>query len=191
MARQYTKELIKREFLQLLEDKSFHSITIAMLAERCDISRNTFYYHYEDIYTLVKEILADELEKIDEEYNATLSWEESLLHAASFLLENKKAALNLFQSLDKKDTDDYLFDVCESVMSRYVENQCSANNIDANEEDKRLVTDFYRAALVGLLDQWIQKGMVPSPKATILRIGQLFDGNIERSLRISENSKSL
>ena len=73
MARQYTKELIKREFLQLLEDKSFHSITIAMLAERCDISRNTFYYHYEDIYTLVKEILADELEKIDEEYNATLS----------------------------------------------------------------------------------------------------------------------
>lgn len=97
----------------------------------------------------------------------------------------------MFQSLDKKVTDDYLFDVCESVMSRYVENQCSANNIDAKEEDKRLVMDFYRAALVGLLDQWIQKGMEPSPEAMILRIGQLFDGNIERSLRISENSNSL
>lgn len=61
MAKQYTKNLIKCEFLALLEEKSFHNITIAMLAERCEISRNTFYYHYEDIYTLVKEILQDEL----------------------------------------------------------------------------------------------------------------------------------
>ena len=63
MARPYTKDLIKREFLALLEEKSFHSITIAMLAKRCDISRNTFYYHYDDVYSLVKEIFADELVK--------------------------------------------------------------------------------------------------------------------------------
>lgn len=56
--------------------KSFHSITIAMLAARCDISRNTFYYHYDDVYSLVKEIFADELVKVNAEFNATLSWEE-------------------------------------------------------------------------------------------------------------------
>lgn len=187
MAKQYTKELIKREFLQLLEEKSFHSITIAMLAERCEISRNTFYYHYEDIYTLVKEILADELVKVDAEFNATLSWEEGLMHAVSFLLENKKAAQNLFQSIDKSDRDAYLFELCDSVMSRYVESVCEAKGIQAKAEDKRLVTDFYRAALVGLLDKWVQEGMQASPKTVIDRIGRLFDGNIERSLRISES----
>ena len=34
-----------------------------MLAERCEISRNTFYYHYDDVYSLVKAIFADELVK--------------------------------------------------------------------------------------------------------------------------------
>lgn len=185
VARQYTKELIKREFLALLEEKSFHSITIAMLAERCEISRNTFYYHYDDVYSLVKEIFADELVKVNGESDATLSWEEMLLSGASFLVKNKRAAQNLFQSIDKKETDAYLFELCESVMRRYVEAVCAEKGIRAQEADKRLVIDFYRAALVGLMDKWVQEGMQTSPEEAILRIGQLFDGNIERSLRIS------
>lgn len=187
MARQYTKELIKGEFLTLLEEKNFHSITIAQLAARCEISRNTFYYHYDGIYSLVKEIWADELVKVDAEFNATLSWEEGLLHAVSFLLENKRAAQNLFQSIDKKDRDAYLFELCDAVMTRYVDSVCEAKVIRAKAEDKRLVTDFYRAALVGLLDKWVQEGMQASPEAVIFRIGRLFDGNIERSLKISES----
>lgn len=186
VARPYTKDLIKREFLTLLEEKSFHSITIAMLAERCEISRNTFYYHYDDVYSLVKEIFADELVKVNGEFDATLSWEERLLSGASFLVKNKRAAQNLFQSIDKKDTDAYLFELCESVMRRYVEAVCAEKGIRAQEADKRLVIDFYRAALVGLMDKWVQEGMQTSPEEAILRIGQLFDGNIERSLRISE-----
>lgn len=189
MAKQYTKNLIKKEFLNLLEEKSLKSITIAELAEKCEINRNTFYYHYDDIYMLVREILQDELEKIDEEFNITYSWEESLLHAVSFILKNKKATQNIFKSIDKKDSDDYLFKVCESVMSKYVENECSSKNISAKERDKTLIVDFYRAALVGLLDKWIQEGMKDSPDEIIYRIGKLFDGNIERSLRISESFK--
>lgn len=159
-----------------------------MLAERCEISRNTFYYHYDDVYSLVKEIFADELLKAGAEFHATLSWEEALLSAASFLVKNKRAAQNLFQSIDKKDTDAYLFELCESVMRRYVEALCQEKGIRAQEADKRLVIDFYRAALVGLLDKWVQEGMQTSPEEAILRIGKLFDGNIERSLRISERS---
>ena len=109
------------------------------------------------------------------------------MHAVSFLLENKRAAQNLFQSIDKKDRDAYLFELCDAVMTRYVDSVCEAKVIRAKAEDKRLVTDFYRAALVGLLDKWVQEGMQASPSAVIFRIGRLFDGNIERSLKISES----
>ncbi len=186
MAKQYTKNLIKKEFVKLLEEKSFNSITISMLSERCEINRNTFYYHYDDIYTLVKEILSDEIKKVNQEFNTSFSWEKSLIIASSFLLENKKAAQNLFSSIDKKETDTYLYKICESVMCKYVENECITKNIEASEEDKALVIDFYRAALVGLLDKWILDGMEKSPDDFVYRIGKLFDGNIERSLRISE-----
>ena len=186
MAKQYTKNLIKKEFVKLLEEKSFNSITISMLSERCEINRNTSHHHYDDIYTLVKEILSDEIKKVNQEFNTSFSWEKSLIMASSFLLENKKAAQNLFSSIDKKETDTYLYKICESVMCKYVENECITKNIKASEEDKALVIDFYRAALVGLLDKWILDGMEKSPDDFVYRIGKLFDGNIERSLRVSE-----
>ena len=190
MTKPYTKNLIKSEFLKLLEDYPFRCITISQLTQECDINRNTFYYHYEDIYSLVKEILQDELDKVDQEFNTSFSWEESLLHAAAFLLDNKKAAQNLFQSIDKKESDAYLSTVCMTVMNKYVENECHAKDIQAQESDKQLITDFYQAALVGLLTQWVQDGMTEAPQAIIFRIGQLFDGNIERSLRISQDLPS-
>ena len=136
MAKEYTKNLIKKEFMKLLEEKSFNSITISMIANRCEINRNTFYYHYDDIYSLVKEILEDEVEKVDLEFNSSFSWEKSLITASSFLLENKKAAQNIFRSIDKKDADLYLFKICESVMGKYIENECLYKNIKASKEDK-------------------------------------------------------
>ena len=187
MAKQYTKNLIKEEFMKLLEEKSFNLITISEIADKCEINRNTFYYHYEDIYTLVKEILADEIKKVDQEFDSSSSWEKSLITVSSFFLDNKKAAQNLFKSIDKKDTDAYLYKICESVMSKYIENECLSKNIEATEEDKTLVTNFYRIALVGLLDKWVLDGMEKSPDDFIYRLGKLFDGNIERSLRISES----
>ncbi|MDO5028688.1 MAG: TetR-like C-terminal domain-containing protein [Bacillota bacterium] len=186
MAKQYTKNLIKTEFLKLAEHKSLKNITIAELAEKCEINRNTFYYHYADIYTLVKEILSDEIKKVDEEFNATFSWEESLLHAASFILDNKKATQNIYKSIDKKDIDEYLYKICEAVMKKYIENECDAKNISAKERDKEIIVNFYSVALVGLFDNWIQDGMKDSPEEVIFRVGKLFDGNIERSLRRSQ-----
>lgn len=191
MAKQYTKNLIKKEFIKLLSEKPFSSITIAILADRCEINRNTFYYHYDDIYSLVREILSDEIAKVDLDFDETSSWESSMVTAVSFLLDNKKAAENIFRSIDKKDTDAYLYEVCESVMKKYIDKECELKDIRASEADKRIVVDFYRAALVGLLDKWIQDGMDETPEKIIYRIGKLFDGNIERSLRISEELTKL
>ena len=191
MPRQYTKNLIKNEFIKLLEEMSFKDITIALLAERCDINRNTFYYHYEDIYSLVRDILNDEIEKVDNEFDISFSMEKSILHAASFLLDNKTAAQNLFESIDKNEKNYYLYKICDSVISKYVENECEIKNINARNEDKTLIIDFYRAAFVGLLDQWIQDGMKERPDRLIYRIGDLFDGNIESSLRMSEKLDKL
>ncbi|MDO5301525.1 MAG: TetR-like C-terminal domain-containing protein [Tissierellia bacterium] len=186
MAKQYTKELIKEEFLKMLETQPFKDITIGKLAQRCEINRNTFYYHYEDIYMLVREILQDELDKLDQEFHANSSWEESLIHALSFILEKKRVAQNMFKSMDKEEVDHYLHRICHGVMKKYVDQECELKGIRAQEGDRALIVAFYQAALAGLLIQWMEEGMEASYEAIIFRTGKLFDGNIERSLRISQ-----
>ena len=49
----YTQKAIMRTFQQMLEEMPFDKITVSALVRRCEISPNTFYYHYQDIYALL------------------------------------------------------------------------------------------------------------------------------------------
>ncbi|MBR3148786.1 MAG: TetR family transcriptional regulator [Eubacterium sp.] len=44
-----TKNEIVSAFLELIEREDFDRITVTDLVEMCDISRQTFYYHFDDI----------------------------------------------------------------------------------------------------------------------------------------------
>lgn len=48
-----TKLHILRGFSQLLSDNDFDKVTVTMLVEKCNISRQTFYYHFADIQALI------------------------------------------------------------------------------------------------------------------------------------------
>ena len=55
-------------FKDLLKEKPFNKITVNDIANKCDINRQTFYYHFKDIYDLLEWIFANEVvEKIEKE----------------------------------------------------------------------------------------------------------------------------
>lgn len=53
---QKTRKLIRQTFAELINEKhSIENITVTELAERADITRSTFYTHYENIYQVAAE----------------------------------------------------------------------------------------------------------------------------------------
>ncbi len=61
----YTRSLIKDSFLELLRQKPFSKVNVTAVCKLADITRATFYLHYEDIYAVLDEVLDDAL-KISE-----------------------------------------------------------------------------------------------------------------------------
>ena len=56
---QFTKKEIKSSMLRLLQTKPLDSIKVKDIIDDIGISRNTFYYHYHDIYDVLKDIFDD------------------------------------------------------------------------------------------------------------------------------------
>lgn len=52
----YTKTILKDSLLELMKEKSFEKITIKELCDKANINRGTFYYHYDTIEELLKDI---------------------------------------------------------------------------------------------------------------------------------------
>lgn len=77
--KEFTKAAIADTFMELLQEHTIDHITVKDLAEKCGINRQTFYYHFADIYDLMEWTLDNELKKFLERYDKTdADWKEQL-----------------------------------------------------------------------------------------------------------------
>lgn len=184
MSKNYTEDLIKKEFMNLLDKKTLNKITVTELAKKCDIERKTFYYHYENLEQLIKEIFESELDVVIGEFNENLSWEDSFILAEKFILENKKAIRHIYYSDYKANIEKYVYSMAGEVITKYVKHISKATR--AKEVDINLISYFYQCALSSALIQWIATDMQTDPVVITNRLGKLMDGNILLSLKRSE-----
>ena len=145
--------------------------------------KNTFYYYYQDLYALLEELLQEEAEKIIEAHHAFDLWQEGFLDAIAFVLEHRRAAYHVFNSNARGYVTRYFLRLGDFILTDVVR-ELSAG-LPVSLEDRRILVDFYKHALVGVVSDWLEQGMKEDLSAVIRRIGVLLEGNIRRAL---ENS---
>lgn len=62
----YTQTIIKKAFLELLQQKPMSKITVREICDRAEINRSTFYKHYLDCYDLLDKLKEEALAQLDE-----------------------------------------------------------------------------------------------------------------------------
>ena len=182
-----TQQIIQSAFIRILNQKPLDKITVRDVVSECNVSRNTFYYYYQDIYALLEQVLLDETEQALQVDFTDSSWPEGVIASAHFALQNRRAVYHIFQSDGRRFLEKYLNRVVGEVLDRYIRHQ--AVGLTPDEKDIRLVSMFYRKALIGMMMDWMAHGMKEDPEQIIRRLGQLLDGNIRRILLAAENNK--
>lgn len=72
-----TRELIKKAFAELInEKKELNKITVTELVKRIDITRSTFYTHYDDIYDVANDYQLETIELLISDDNVLLTEED-------------------------------------------------------------------------------------------------------------------
>lgn len=60
-----SKKMIRAAMIELLAEKDISKITVVDIIRRADLSRNTFYAHYQDIYAVLEEVENDFLSEMN------------------------------------------------------------------------------------------------------------------------------
>lgn len=177
---QFTKKAIKESFVKLLNERPFDKITVKDVVEDCGINRNTFYYYYQDIFALLDDVFETETNDVISSGYIHDSWQEGFIKSAGFAMRNKSAVFHVYNSINRQQLERYLYKVSEDLMENIVKKE--AEGLNVSEEDIRLVSIFYKHAIVGLFLEWLERGMKDEPEYIIRRMGQLLDGNIRHIL---------
>ena len=178
MSKERTEKAIMHAFLELLNQYPLDKITVKDIVTACGISRNTFYYHYQDIYDLLRATFDAVAELVLREDVTT--WQESLRSCTRFALENRRAVYHVYRSAHREQLERYLYRVTEERMDRLIRHLTAQMSI--SEEDVRYLTLFYKCAVVGILLEWLNADMKGDVDRLISRMGVLLEGNLRLSL---------
>lgn len=143
-----TEELIIKTFLELVEEKSLDKITIQDIADQCGINRNTFYYHFDDIYSLIETIFSNHLKKIEQMFDEGASWDDCSTAAIDFLIKNNRAIRHIAFSMSRSQLDHYLFVVFKKIFTEYLLDNFIVDISDEEFDDLIL---FYTYAVIGCI----------------------------------------
>ena len=75
-----TRRLLQQAFFEILQEKSFTSISIQDITERATVNRGTFYAHFADKYALMDSIVREQFQQvISNKLPATACWNKRSL----------------------------------------------------------------------------------------------------------------
>ena len=86
----FAKREIKNSFIKLLTERPISQITVKDIVEDCGVNRNSFYYHFQDIYDLLGYIFREEADATLEKYSVKGDWKEVFLDILSYLKMKKR-----------------------------------------------------------------------------------------------------
>ena len=84
-----TKNSLAAALKKAMESKKLSKITVSELIAECNINRKTFYYHFSDIYALLKWMLEEEAIEVVKQFDMIINTEEAFRFIMSYVEENK------------------------------------------------------------------------------------------------------
>lgn len=176
---QITKNAMAKALITLLEKKTLDKITVKEIVDLCGVNRQTFYYHFQDVYALLDWIFVTEAENVVSTHQSIKTWQQDFLAIFEYLQRNKTFVINTYRSIGREFLEQYLYKAVYGFIYDMV--KMEAEQKDIPQEDIVFFADFYKFAFVGLVLEWVRTGMKESPVEIVARVARLFDRIVDRS----------
>lgn len=181
-----TQKALAESLKKLLNRKTLNKITVSDITNDCGVNRQTFYYHFHDVYELVDWIFAEEMKRYAQEGFTPDNWRDVMTRLMDNFLEDRHFIINVYNSLNRKELEKYMRVFVKPAVTDIVNE--IARNYDVSAEDIDFLTSTLTASLTGIVAEWIGGGMDPSYRLRLDKFFVLLDGMIEYILQKFEKN---
>lgn len=185
---QMTKSALADSLKKLLETKPLEKITIKELVEDCGVNRQTFYYHFRDVYDLLDWIFTTDSRSMVQE-DGSDDWELRARNIFSYLENNQQFIINAYHSIAREHLERYVYREMYKLI--YARVQLASVDFDVTESDKQFVANFYKFAFTGLILEWIRCGMQEKSEKIVDRLAILMGGEFRSTVEKFDQRRSL
>lgn len=184
MSKQSTKWQLATALKDLMQSTSLEHITIDMLTKKASLTRNTFYYHFEDIYALLTWIYQQEIVTQAQAYTHINTWQTVYHLILDYIEKNQKFCLESFHSVGRDLLENLLYEVSSDMVQRVVVD-LNPNTPRQLQED---IANFYGWALTMQVIQWLRHNLEESKTTIVKRAEIMLEGSLENAIKNGRQS---
>ena len=176
-----TKQELAQALKELMQEKPFERITIHDLTERCGIRRQTFYYHFQDIYDLLCWVFRQEVMPLLENREGPLLWQDGLLKLFHYLDANRSVCLSALQSSGRTYLKRFFEAEIETIVRNAIQEigaTTGALYAVSSEDDIAFMTHFYTVSFAGILESWLLGEIGRTPEELIDFVDRMLQDHI-------------
>ncbi|MGN1099642.1 MAG: TetR/AcrR family transcriptional regulator C-terminal domain-containing protein [Christensenellales bacterium] len=151
-----TKKTLAASLKKFMERKPLSKISVSEIIRDCGVNRKTFYYHFEDIYALLKWTLEQEAIEVVKNFDLLLDLEEAIIFVTDYVDANRHILNCAYDSMGRDEMKRFFFSDFSGVIISFIERYTEKNHIDTSDEYKQFVAYFYTEALAGMLIDYFQ-----------------------------------
>ena len=189
-----TKCALAAALKELMAQKPIDRITIHDLTELCGIRRQTFYYHFEDVYDLLRWMFQEEAVALLKQHEGMLLWQEGLLQLFRYIEDNRAVCLCALRSVGREHLKRFFEADIHVIIHRAVEQigtDAGAIQAGVTEEEVSLMTHLYVVTFAGMLESWLTGEIDGTPEELVAFADQFLQDHIRGArLRWSEQKKA-
>ena len=170
-----TRQAMADSLRTLLRERPLSRISVRDITEGCHVNRQTFYYHFRDVYDLM---FWNRVDKTNlREYTYALF---------SLFYDNRQMIRNAYDPVNRIQYEtlftEYVYPRVKDYILSHRGERALAN------EDVDFIASFYTQALSGFLIKWIERGMPDENRVQLDKFCTLVDGGLDHILEKFEAS---
>ncbi|MGN1343842.1 MAG: TetR/AcrR family transcriptional regulator C-terminal domain-containing protein [Traorella sp.] len=168
-----TKAKLGNALKQLSHEKPFSRISVSDITSKCDLNRQTFYYHFQDKYECLEWVYRhDCLLPLTKEMKVD-NWDKNIEKMLLIMSNDKEFYIRSIQDNPKTFMDLFM----QITKSSFLSMIQMANVKDKYEDlDEEFISEFLAMGIVGTILNWVVKGMKLSPLKLSMNLKKMFVG---------------
>ena len=183
-----TERALLKALTELLEEHPLDRINVKDITDKCGVTRNTFYYHFHDVYDALDCYFTNEIEQMLTKYEKDADWTGGFLEGLEFVYEHKTMIEHIYNFVEWRELRDYL----DSIIFKYALAVIGQEfkKTEYPLKVKEITADFYTNALLGATVKWIKDGMKERPENMAKLYNNLFYGTIDQTFKSIDEALS-
>lgn len=152
-----TKRTLAGSLKKLMEQKSLSRITISELCRDCGLNRKTFYYHFDDIQSLLKWMLEQEAENVIKKQDLLTDYQALLALVIDYVDDNSEILNCMYNTTSRNNIIRFFFPDLKKAVKDMIEALEKKTGDTVDEQFREFLASFYATSLSSLLIDRLQE----------------------------------